>query len=133
MPREIPGLPTEQTGSDNDFENGRIAWKLPDKERLILRRAAFRRRSFSFPSFEISGIGPWQATPSSLIRLFPTDPAFFNTKAEEPAHGTESDVGRFGWIFLPPAPKFSMNLKIRQAGGTGIVELQDAPRSLVRR
>jgi hypothetical protein len=59
--REIPGLPTEQTGSDNDFENGRIARKLPDKERLILRRAAFRRRSFSFHSFEEELVdGIWQ-------------------------------------------------------------------------
>ena len=34
--REIPGLLTEQTGSDHDFENGRIARKLPDTARLIL-------------------------------------------------------------------------------------------------
>jgi hypothetical protein len=70
---------------------------------------------------------------------FVVDPAvsatsgFFNTKSEEPAHGTESDGGRFGWIFLPPTPKFPMNLKIRQAGGTGIVALQGVPRCRVRR
>jgi len=47
--REIPRLLTERTGSDHDFENGRIARKLPDTERLILGGAAF---SF-FRSFRI--------------------------------------------------------------------------------